>query len=190
VIDAEPGSTIGIGLRQSLTSDPLPKAALDGSIVDLMEWRTVTAGDFFYVPPRTVHAIGGGISLLEFQQNSDVTYRLYDYGRPRGAPPRGCGGRRESGRIPKAAIPACRAREDRLLVDGPEFIFVHAHSDALQGRRRWILPLDGEVNCGAGAATAGQCLLVEAGDGARRQMHGYLSPQLIRNRSLRPSRCS
>jgi mannose-6-phosphate isomerase len=84
VIDAEPGSTIGIGLRQSLTSDPLPKAALDGSIVDLMEWRTVTAGDFFYVPPRTVHAIGGGISLLEFQQNSDVTYRLYDYGRPRG----------------------------------------------------------------------------------------------------------
>ena len=55
----------------------------DGSIEQLMEWRPVAAGDFVFVPSGTIHAIGAGISLLEFQQNSDVTYRLYDYGRPR-----------------------------------------------------------------------------------------------------------
>ena len=41
------------------------------------------AGDFFYIPANTVHAIGGGCSIIEIQQNSDITYRLYDYGRPR-----------------------------------------------------------------------------------------------------------
>ena len=59
------------------------EAALDGSIEELVDWRPVKAGEFYYVPAGTIHAIGAGISLLEFQQNADVTYRLYDYGRPR-----------------------------------------------------------------------------------------------------------
>jgi mannose-6-phosphate isomerase len=58
-------------------------AALDGSIEQLLEWYPVATGDFFHVPAGTVHAIGAGVSLIEIQQNSDVTYRLYDYGRPR-----------------------------------------------------------------------------------------------------------
>ncbi len=48
-----------------------------------MVWHPVQPGDFFYVPAGTVHAIGAGLSLLEIQQNVDLTYRLYDYGRPR-----------------------------------------------------------------------------------------------------------
>jgi mannose-6-phosphate isomerase len=48
-----------------------------------MQWHKVRTGDFFYIPAGTVHAIGAGISLIEVQQNSDITYRLYDYGRPR-----------------------------------------------------------------------------------------------------------
>ena len=58
-------------------------AALDGSIERLLDWRPVKAGDIFYSPAGTIHAIGGGISLIEIQQNLDLTYRLYDYGRPR-----------------------------------------------------------------------------------------------------------
>src|SRR3546814_1631150 len=50
---------------------------------DLLVWHPVHAGDFFYIPANTVHAIGGGCSIIEIQQNSDITYRLYDYGRPR-----------------------------------------------------------------------------------------------------------
>ena len=83
IVDAEPGAALGIGFRQPLTGEQMRTAALDGSIEGLLDWHPVRAGDFFYIPANTVHAIGGGISLIEVQQNSDVTYRLYDYGRPR-----------------------------------------------------------------------------------------------------------
>lgn len=83
VIDAEPGATLGLGFREAIESDAMQAAALDGSIEQLLEWFPVAAGDFFYVPANTVHAIGAGVSLIEVQQNSEVTYRLYDYGRPR-----------------------------------------------------------------------------------------------------------
>lgn len=83
VIDAEPGATLGIGFKAPITADAMRAAALDGSIEDLLVWHPVTAGDFFYIPAGTVHAIGAGVSLIEIQQNSDITYRLYDYGRPR-----------------------------------------------------------------------------------------------------------
>ncbi|WP_010337060.1 class I mannose-6-phosphate isomerase [Sphingobium yanoikuyae] len=83
VIDAEPGATLGIGFDQDAGTEQLHAAALDGSIETMMTWHPVTAGDFFYIPANTVHAIGAGISLIEVQQNSDITYRLFDYGRPR-----------------------------------------------------------------------------------------------------------
>jgi mannose-6-phosphate isomerase len=83
IVDAEPGATLGIGFRHHVDADRLRAAALDGSIAELMVWHEVRPGDFFYIPAGTVHAIGAGVSLIEVQQNSDITYRLYDYGRPR-----------------------------------------------------------------------------------------------------------
>lgn len=83
VIDAEPGARLGIGFTQGIGPEDMRAAALDGSIEGLLDWHPVQAGDFFYIPANTVHAIGAGVSLIEVQQNSDVTYRLYDYGRPR-----------------------------------------------------------------------------------------------------------
>ena len=83
VIDAEPGATLGVGFREPIGREAMRAAALDGSIEDLLAWHPVRAGDFFYIPAGTVHAIGAGVSLIEVQQNADITYRLYDYGRPR-----------------------------------------------------------------------------------------------------------
>lgn len=83
VIDAEPGATLGVGFDRSIDHAAMRAAALDGSIEDMLVWHPVKAGDFFYIPANTVHAIGAGVSLIEIQQNSDITYRLYDYGRPR-----------------------------------------------------------------------------------------------------------
>lgn len=83
VIDAQPGAKLGIGFRDPISPEAMRAAALDGSIENLLVWHRVRAGDFFYIPANTVHAIGAGVSLIEVQQNSDVTYRLYDYGRPR-----------------------------------------------------------------------------------------------------------
>jgi mannose-6-phosphate isomerase len=83
ILDAEPDARLGVGLTQQLGGDALRAAALDGSIEQMMDWKPVKAGDFFFIPAGTVHAIGAGITLVEVQQNVDVTYRLYDYGRPR-----------------------------------------------------------------------------------------------------------
>ncbi|EGD57781.1 putative mannose-6-phosphate isomerase [Novosphingobium nitrogenifigens DSM 19370] len=83
VIDAEPGATLGVGFRDRIDAETMRAAALDGSIEGMMVWYPVRPGDFFYIPAGTVHAIGAGVSLIEIQQNSDITYRLFDYGRPR-----------------------------------------------------------------------------------------------------------
>ena len=72
-----------MGFHETLSHDAIRAAALDGSIEDLLVWHPARAGDFFYIPANTVHAIGAGVSLIEVQQNADITYRLYDYGRPR-----------------------------------------------------------------------------------------------------------
>ena len=83
ILDAEEGAKIAVGFVGEISSEHMRAAALDGTIEDLLQWHEVRAGDFFYIPANTVHAIGGGVSLLEIQQNCDITYRLYDYGRPR-----------------------------------------------------------------------------------------------------------
>lgn len=83
VTAAAPGAKLGVGLRAPVTPKALRAASLDGSIIDLMEWFPVKEGDFFHIPPGTVHAIGPGVEIVEVQQNADVTYRLYDYGRGR-----------------------------------------------------------------------------------------------------------
>jgi mannose-6-phosphate isomerase len=83
IVSAEPSATLGIGTSRRLSPAELRAAAEDGSIEALMEWRAVSPGDFVFIPAGTVHAIGPGIGLVEVQQNIDVTYRLYDYGRPR-----------------------------------------------------------------------------------------------------------
>jgi mannose-6-phosphate isomerase len=83
VLAAEPGATLGVGFREVIGAEAMRAAALDGSIEDLLVWYPVQPGDFFYIPAGTVHAIGAGVSLIEIQQTSDITYRLYDYGRAR-----------------------------------------------------------------------------------------------------------
>ena len=64
VVDAVPGAMIGLGLKRSMTSGELRSAAKDGSIVDEICWRSVRQGDFLYVPAGTIHAVGGGITLI------------------------------------------------------------------------------------------------------------------------------
>ena len=83
VMRAEPGARLAIGFRESISCERLRDAAISGEIEQLLNWMEVEAGDAFFVPAGTVHAIGSGLALCEIQQHSDVTYRLYDYGRPR-----------------------------------------------------------------------------------------------------------
>jgi mannose-6-phosphate isomerase len=65
VLAAEPHATIGIGLRRVLTTDELRAAVLDGSIEQLLDWRTVSPGDVYHSPSDTIHAIGAGVTLVQ-----------------------------------------------------------------------------------------------------------------------------
>jgi mannose-6-phosphate isomerase len=83
VLEAEPGATIALGLKPGATADVLRSAIAAGSMEEWMEWVPVEVGDMVFVDAGTVHAIGPGVVLLETQQTCDVTFRMYDYGRPR-----------------------------------------------------------------------------------------------------------
>jgi len=83
VVAAEPEAEVAVGFKEVLSSRRLEQAARSSEIEALLDWRPVKTGDVIFVPAGTVHAIGAGVTICEIQQNSDITYRLYDYGRPR-----------------------------------------------------------------------------------------------------------
>jgi len=83
VLAVEPGAQVGLGLKPGVTKEDLRRAIAEKRAESLLNWLDVHAGEMIYVDAGTVHAIGPGSILVETQQNSDTTYRLYDYGRPR-----------------------------------------------------------------------------------------------------------
>jgi mannose-6-phosphate isomerase len=83
VLEAAPGAEIGLGFQKNYSKKTIAKAALEGSLPNLLKWRAVAPGDVFYSPAGTIHSIGAGLTLVEIQQNVDLTYRLFDFGRDR-----------------------------------------------------------------------------------------------------------
>ena len=81
VVDCEPESTLFLGFSRAVTPDELRQRAQDGTICEVLNRVSVCPGDVFFVRPGTVHAIGAGILVAEIQQNSDTTFRVYDYNR-------------------------------------------------------------------------------------------------------------
>jgi mannose-6-phosphate isomerase len=88
VLAAEPGAGIWHGLRSGVEAENLAAEASGPGIVSLLSWYRAEPGQFFFVPGGTVHSIGAGVTLVEIQETSDTTYRLYDWGRegPDGRP--------------------------------------------------------------------------------------------------------
>lgn len=177
ILDADPDAKLGLGLTRELSRPELRAAALNGSIERLLEWRPVRPGDFFSVPARTIHAIGGGITLLEVQQNQGVTFRLYDYGRPRELHVDDAVAVADPRPYPSDAARHVEQSAPGVLLNGPHFCVIHGvngrpRAATLEGRRRWVMPLEGMVRSGQDEAEQGDCLLLEAGedlefDGAR-----------------------
>jgi mannose-6-phosphate isomerase len=83
ILRADPGAEIALGFQEAISRERLREASVSGEIEKLLRWIPVEPGETYFTPAGTVHAIGGGLALCEIQQVSDVTYRLYDYGRPR-----------------------------------------------------------------------------------------------------------
>ena len=83
VAHARPGSQIALGLKPGVTVAQFEQSIRDQRAEELLNWINIYQGEMIYVAGGTVHTIGPGAVLLETQQQSDTTYRLYDYGRPR-----------------------------------------------------------------------------------------------------------
>jgi mannose-6-phosphate isomerase len=151
ILDAEPEAEIAIGMRNPVSADELRAAALNGSVVDLVNWRRVSRGDAYYSPAGTVHAIGAGLTLLEVQQNCDVTYRLYDYGRPRelhlNEGIRAAKTDLDVGKSIEIAIDESRS----VLIEGPKFIVERWRAGrasllADKSTPLWLIPLSGPAS--------------------------------------------
>lgn len=156
ILDAEPDSTIALGPKRPLSEADFRTAIQDGSIVDLLDWRPVKAGDFIYSPAGTVHAIGAGLTLIEIQQNLDLTYRLYDFGRPREL--HVDDGVAVSLRDPFTAPPVPSRQE--LLAEGPKFVVervVDRRSIAFRGATGLLVPTNGGGEVNGRKFKAGEC---------------------------------
>ena len=81
IIEAEEGACIYCGFNGKFSKEEIKRRTLDNTLTEIMKAIPVKKGETYFIPTGTVHAIGSGILLCEIQQNSDVTYRLYDYGR-------------------------------------------------------------------------------------------------------------
>ena len=169
VLETEGDARLGIGLTHEIGTDALWAAALDGSIEQMIDWKPVQPGSFYYIPAGTIHAIGGGITLVEVQQNEDVTYRLYDYGRPREL-------HLDDGLSVSRAEPYARpdhhVAEDAgsVLLDEPDAPFslesvIAAPGDTLRWDHPlcWFVPLRGSGLIDGQAWQAGECWLIEGG---------------------------
>jgi mannose-6-phosphate isomerase len=162
VLDAADDAQLGIGMVRDLTSDEVMDSARDGSIVDLIDWRRPQKGDFIYNPAGTIHALGPGLTVLEIQQAVDLTYRLYDYGRPREL------------HIDEAAdvvrpvphrhpLDTHVGEQSRVLVGGPHFGVAWCAGSApelpSQMHDVQLLPIDAPV----GPLNPGECALIDSG---------------------------
>src|SRR5581483_8157711 len=83
VAHAKPGAQIALGLKPGVTRHDLEQAIQENRAEEVLNWVNIFPGEMIYVAGGTVHTLGPGSVLVETQQQSDTTYRLYDYGRPR-----------------------------------------------------------------------------------------------------------
>lgn len=81
IISAEEGAGIYLGFREAVTPEQLEAAIENNTLTDLLNFFPVQAGECYFIPAGTIHAIGKGCLICEIQQNSNLTYRVYDYGR-------------------------------------------------------------------------------------------------------------
>lgn len=166
ILAAEPGATIALGTKQPMSKDELRAASLDGSVEHLLDWKPVKPGDFIYSPAGTIHAIGGGLTLIEIQQNVDLTYRLYDYGSDREL--HLDEGVAVSDPRPFTPLPAPAPTGDpdrTILAEGPKFVVERwpAGTRAIalpEGTPGWLVPVSGEGVVDGVAWRAGECVMV------------------------------
>lgn len=167
ILDADPDATIALGTMRDASREELRAGALDGSIETLVDWKPAKTGDIVYSPAGTVHAIGAGLTLIEVQQNVDLTYRLYDYGRPRELHLEA--GVAVSDPVPFVvpSIPGEIAPGREILCEGGKFVlerWTWAGNRTVtlpDGMTGWLIPVTGGGTIDGHAFAAGECWMID-----------------------------
>lgn len=168
VLSAEPGAQVAVGLKRTLNQARLRAVIADGSIADLVKWRDAAAGDVFFVPAGTIHAIGAGLVIAEIQQRSDTTFRLFDHGRLRElhVDEAVAAADLEPAKAEAAPIRLTPARTQ--LVSCPFFTLeridlpANARWELLAERETWALVIAGDANVGSVHAGVGDAFFADA----------------------------
>lgn len=165
ILAAQPDSTIALGPKTAMTAEQLRANAQDGSIEDDLDWVPIKVDDFYYAPSGTIHAIGAGLTLIEVQQNSETTYRLYDYGSDREL--HLDDGVAVSHLTPYQPItsPGAAGEGRDILVEGPKFVlerWTGGRRDVAlaDGQTGWLVPIRGSGEVAGVAFKAGECVTV------------------------------
>ncbi|MFZ0422314.1 MAG: class I mannose-6-phosphate isomerase [Xanthobacteraceae bacterium] len=167
VLSAAPGAKVAVGLTRQLTRPQLRTAIDDGSIADLMMWRSVSARDVISVPAGTIHAIGAGLVIAEIQQRSDTTFRLSDSGRGRELHIENAIAVAHAGPADFRPRPKRFTNERTILVSGPYFVFERislppASSWSLEAEREtWLLVVSGNATAGSFEIVTGEAVFAQ-----------------------------
>ena len=165
VLEAGPGAQIGLGLKPGTTKVEVERAIRETTMEHLLNWIEICPGDMFYVDGGTVHTIGGGSVILETQQNSDTTYRLYDYGRARALHVseglRAAKERTHAGKVAPSRERNENGKEEVNLITSPSFVI-----DKFKVTQPWQFqrPLQGKRSVWCLVATRGYGVI--EGEGA------------------------
>lgn len=168
ILAAARGARVAAGLKRQVTPVELRAAITDGSIAELVQWRSVEKGEVVFVPAGTIHAAGAGLVLAEIQQQSDTTFRLFDYGGGRELHVDQAVGAAQMGpaRAQAVEVPLSAART--VLVSGPHFVMerieLAANSEwVLQAEQEtWVLGIEGQARIGNIDAGVGDALFLKA----------------------------
>ncbi|MFM9940768.1 MAG: class I mannose-6-phosphate isomerase [Hyphomicrobiaceae bacterium] len=168
VLGAQPGAAVALGLKHAATPHQMNQAIADGSIADLVAWRTISLGETVFVPAGTIHAIGPGLVIAEIQQRSDATFRLFDHGRDREL-------HVDHGLAAARAAPTGPQPDPRYLANGRTLLVSNAHFvfERLElepgsawrldaSRETWLLILQGRARANAFDVGTGQAVFAQA----------------------------
>jgi mannose-6-phosphate isomerase len=192
VAHARPGSQIALGLKAGVTVTALEHAIHENRAEELLNWLNVYTGDMIYVSGGTVHTLGPGSVIIETQQQSDTTYRLYDYGRPRELHLKeglaAVKSRVVSGKVLRPAPEQIRDGKNRraLLVAAPYFVVemfeikdaqeLQTRDDSGKSSAQILVAVEG---CGRVEASGSEPVTLTKGD-------AVVVPACVKNFTVRP----
>lgn len=168
ILSAMPEAKVALGLRQRLTPQRLREAIADSSIRELIVWRTVLAGDVIFVPAGTIHAIGAGLVVAEVQQRSDVTFRLFDYGRQRELHIENAIAVADAGPAVFQVQPEQLTPERKLFISSPYFVFEQIDLAPNSNwwleadRETWLLVVSGSAVTGSFDVATGDTIFAQS----------------------------